>query len=277
MELSIIIVSYNVAEILESNLKSVLNSSYKDFEIIVIDNASEDNSLDIIGDNFPEIKLIKNEINLGFAKAVNQGIKISQGKYILLLNPDMELLPDSLEKTISWIKDNPQAVITGPRLIKKNKETIPSVRRFPRLCDQAMIVIKVPHIFPGVLNKYLIKDFDYNKEQEVDSVRGSFFLINREAYKKITHKEPYLDERYFIWFEEVDFCRQVKELGGKIYYTPQAQAIDLVGQSFKQLKRSRTQGYFRDSMLKYFKKWQAKWQYYILKILWAPINLLRNF
>ncbi len=131
----------------------------------------------------------------------------------------------------------------------------------------------MPHIFPKILNKYLRNDFDYSKAQKVDSVRGGFFMIRlRQGFGgqvRTMQVLPLLDERYFLWFEEVDFCKQVKQAGDEVWYTPVAQCVDYVGQSFKQLPRGQAQKYFRDSMLKYFKKWHSAWEYLVLKIAWV--------
>lgn len=270
MDLSIIIVSWNVREKLRENLLAIYKSEGGlNFEIFVIDNNSSDGSTEMVENEFPRVNLIKNKENFGFAKANNQGIKQACGDFILLLNPDMKIFADTLISMVNWMRENKQASVAGCRLVDKKGDTVPYVRRFPRLFDQSMIVLKIPHLFPSVLNKYLMKDFNYGKEAEVDSIRGSFFMIRREVIKKLDG----LDERYFVWFEEVDCCRQIKNSGYKVMYTSVAKCIDYVGQSFAQVKRGAAQKYFRDSMLKYFKKWHPAWQYWILKILWQ-IGLL---
>jgi GT2 family glycosyltransferase len=153
-------------------------------------------------------------------------------------------------------------------------ETVRQVRRFPKLFDQLMITWKIPHFFPGILNSYLLPDFDYSRVSQVDSIRGAFFLINLKNYQKISRQpKPKLDERYFLWFEEVDFCRQVIAWQGEVWYTPAASCLDYVGQSFKQLKRGKAQKYFRDSMLKYFKKWESAFSYQILNLSWRFLSL----
>jgi GT2 family glycosyltransferase len=274
MDLSIIIVSYNVKKKLRENLESIFSSNV-DFslEVFVVDNNSKDGSAEMVEKNFPQVKLIKNTENLGFSKANNMAIKKSQGNFILLLNPDMQVFPDTLEKSLNFAKNNPQAIVSSCKLVDEKNNIIRHVRRFPKFFDQLMIVLKVPHIFPGVLNRYLVKDFDYSKDQKVDSVRGSFFMINRRSFKELSNKNlPLLDERYFIWFEEVDFCKQVYSLGGEIWYNSNTRCMDYVGQSFSLLKTKITQKYFRDSMLKYFKKWQPIWQYYLLKTSW-PLGI----
>lgn len=268
MKLSVIIVSWNVKDKLKKNL-SALFRSQTDFawEVLVVDNNSTDGTVDMIKNNFPQVHLIVNQANLGFAKANNQALDRAEGEYVLLLNPDMEVFPDTLANLITWLSANPQAWVAGGRLVDTDGKIVPHVRRFPRLTDQLAIVLKLPHFFPGLLNKYLCKSFDYTKPAKVDSIRGSFFALTPKALAKINH----LDERYFIWFEEVDYCRQVAKAGGEVWYTPVASAVDLVGQSFVQVKKITTQKYFRDSMLKYFAKWHPGWPTLIIKTVWAVV------
>lgn len=277
MELSIIIVSWNVKDKLKSNLQALYSSKLDfNFEVFVVDNNSTDGSAEMIKNEFPEVKLIANSENLGFARANNQAIKLAQGNFILLLNPDMKVGPDTLNKMIAFAKNNPQAAVSGCKLVDERGKIIKQVRRFPKLFDELMIVLKIPHLFPAVLNKYLQIDFDYEKSARVDSLRGAFFLINKETYRRINKNPdilPLLDERYFIWFEEVDFCRQVYKLGGEVWYTPEAVCLDYVGASFSQVKRGAAQKYFQDSMLKYFLKWEKKWKYNILKAAWRVVEM----
>ncbi len=275
MDLSVIIVSWKVKDKLEKNL-SALFKSQGDFkmEVFVVDNNSGDGSAEMIKQKFPEVILINNIDNLGFAAANDQALERAKGKYILLLNPDMLVSPDTLENVLAWAKKNPQATVTGCKLVNENGEVVKQVRRFPKFFDQLAVTLKLPHIFPGVINTYLCSDFDYTKATQVDSIRGAFFLINRNEFcKKSGRPFPRLDERYFIWFEEVDFCREVKRLGGEVWYTPDAKCIDYVGQSFAQVKRGQAQKYFSDSMLNYFYKWEKKWEYIVLKIVWWFIRI----
>ncbi|MFA4833476.1 MAG: glycosyltransferase family 2 protein [Patescibacteria group bacterium] len=271
MDLSIIIASWNVKEKLRQNLLALQESQGGlEYEIFVVDNNSGDGSAEMVRRDFPEVKLIANSNNLGFAKANNQALKRAQGDFILLLNPDMRVFPDTLKNMAEWMRENKQAAVAGCHLVNEKGETIKQVRQFPKLWDQLMITMKVPHIFPGVLNKYLQADFDYKKSALVDSIRGSFFMIRQETIEKI----GLLDEKYFIWFEEVDYCKRVKQAGLEVWYTPVAKCLDYVGQSFNQMPRGKTQKYFRDSMLKYFKKWQPIWQYWVLKLAWVPGMLI---
>lgn len=270
MKLSIIIVSWNVQQKLRNNL-TALFASKADFayEVFVVDNNSDDETASMVRAEFPQVKLIANQENLGFAKANNQAIKLSSGTYILLLNPDMQVQAGTLQSMVDWFDQHPQAYVASCKLIDEKGDIIPHVRRFPSIIDQLAIVLKIPHLAPSILKKYLAKDFDYEQEAAVDSVRGSFFLIRRPEGAL-----PLLDERYFIWFEEVDYCRQIHGAGLEVWYTPAATCIDFVGASFKQVRRGVTQNYFQDSMLKYFHKWHPRWQYQLLRTAWPIAKLL---
>jgi len=180
---------------------------------------------------------------------------------------------------IFWMKKNNRADVAGCLLVDEKGDIIKHVRRFPSVWDQLAIILKLPHIFSKVLNKYIIADFDYAKESRVDSVRGGFFMIRKSVFEKILPKEriernEFLDERYFLWFEEVDFCREVKEKDGEVWYAPAAKCFDFVGASFKQLPRISAQKYFKNSQLAYFKKWHPVWQYWFLKSVWPAGMLL---
>jgi hypothetical protein len=287
MDLSVIIVSWNVKNKLRENLEALFSSSRPlrsprlrygeagqgvseasevSFEVFVVDNDSADGTVEMVRQEFADVRVIANQANLGFAKANNQALRLCSGRaeFILLLNPDMRVEPDTLQKMIEWMRANPQASVAGCHLTNDQGETIKHVRRFPTVWDQLAIVLKLPHLIPRILDKYIIADFDYKKAAKVDSIRGGFFMLRRETLENI----GLLDERYFLWFEEVDYCRRVKAAGGEVWYTPDAQCVDHVGQSFKQVKRGTAQGYFRDSMLKYFKKWHPAWEYYLLYFLW---------
>lgn len=275
MDLSIIIVSWNVKDKLRANLQALLEAqtTYQ-IEIFVIDNNSTDGSAAMVAAEFPSVKLITNTDNRGFAKANNQALSLASGRYLLLLNPDMLVQPDTLENMVAWAEENQQATVSGYKLTDSKGQIIPQIRRFPHFRDQLFIVLKFPHLFPALLNRYLEKNFNYEQAAAVDSVRGACFLINKSSWKKLfAAAGPYLDERYFIWFEEVDFCRQVKEKGGEVWYSPAATLVDYVGASFNQVDRPKKQGYFAESMLRYFLKWHPRWQARILRWAWFLVGV----
>jgi hypothetical protein len=271
MDTSVVIVSWNVKDLLRENLQALFRSRGDVvFEVFVVDNNSEDGTVEMLGKEFPQVKVIANKDNLGFSKANNMAIERAKGRYILLLNPDMKVLPDTLGNMVSWMDSRPEVGVAGCKLVTENGDIVPHVRRFPTVWDQAAVTVKIPHIFPGILNKYISVNFDYETEQEVDTIRGSFFMIRKEVLEELGG----LDERYFIWFEEVDYCKKAKQAGWKVMYTPTAKCMDYVGKSFVQVPRGKTQKYFRDSMLKYFHKWHPAWQYWVLKILWIPSMII---
>jgi len=270
MDLSVIIVSYNVKDKLKNNLTALVKSLGVNFEIFVIDNASTDKTVEMLSTEFPSIKLISNDTNLGFAAACNQGIKLASGRYVLLLNPDMKVMADTLFSAVEWLDKNEQAAICGIKLVDENNKIVSQVRNFPTVFDQFVIASKLAHLMPWLLNNYLCSKFNYEAEAKVDSIRGSFFLIRRSTLEIL----GLLDERYFIWFEEVDYCRLALSKGLEVWYTPVATATDYVGQSFKQVDLTTRQIYFKTSMLAYFEKWHSLWQLLILRLGWLIGNLL---
>ncbi|MDO8435538.1 MAG: glycosyltransferase family 2 protein [bacterium] len=261
-DLSIIIVSWNVLDKLRECLRAIQPGGL-DIEVFVVDNASRDESADMVRQEFPNVTVIANDANLGFAKANNQAIRESTGRYVLLLNPDMRPFPETFTGLVAWMDGHPQAGIVGIRLENQNGEIVPHVRRFPRFLDQFATLTKLGRLFPAVLDRYLMRDFDYSTEAQVDSIRGSFFAIRREVIDRIGS----LDEDYFIWFEEVDFCKKATNAGFQVWYTPSVRCVDYVGQSFKQVRMFPKQKMFSKSMLTYFKKHRPWWEWSVLAIV----------
>jgi GT2 family glycosyltransferase len=182
----------------------------------------------------------------------------------------MRVLSGTLAEMVGFMRNHPEAAVGGCHLVDEEGKMVRHARRFPGVWDQATIILKVPHFFPKILDKYLMADFDYAKmePQEVDSLRGSFFMIRHEAIAKIGP----LDERYFFWFEEVDFCRRARAAGYKILYNGAVKCIDLVGQSVKTLGQYKRQKMFLESMVKYFRKWYPGWRAWLIGVL-RPIGL----
>lgn len=269
MDLSIVTVSWNVRDRLRECLQSIfdtISSGSLTVEVFVVDNASHDGSVEMMRKEFPQVHCIANAENLGFARGNNQGIRQSCGEFILLLNPDMRVLPGTLEGIVAFMREprNARVGVAGCHLLDERGSTVPHVRRFPRLPDQLAIVTKAARMYPRALDHYLVVDFDYAREARVDSIRGSFFCIRRKLVEQIGA----LDERFFIWFEEVDFCLRARQAGWQIAYTPSVQCVDYVGQSFKQVRLYPKQRMFTESMLKYFRKHRPAWE-------WATLAVVR--
>lgn len=255
MNLSVITVTWNSAKLIGEQIESVKNGC-RDilFEEIVVDNGSIDETVKIVKEKYPSVKLVDNKKNLGFAASNNIAATMSSGEFLLFLNPDMRVTPGSLDKMVGWMRSHPDVGLASCKLVdengKLNEDAQP--RRFPGLFDQLAIIFKLPHLFPNILNRYMFKSFDADKEQEVDSVRGSFMIMRREVFEKLGFA---FDPRYFIWFEDVDICREVQRLGYKVMHTPVISCVDYIGQSFKQRTTLWKQKNFTKSMLTYFQKW----------------------
>jgi GT2 family glycosyltransferase len=259
-QVSIIIVSWNVRDLLKKCIESIFEFSkgLKNFEIIVVDNNSSDGTVLMLQKEFlaPNIRIIANNKNRGFAAANNQGIKESKAKYALFLNPDAEFLEDTLLKVYAKMEQDEKNGILGCVLLNSNMTVQPSVRRFPRFFDIFFLFFKIYKIFPKILNHYLAKDFDYSletvyKSSEVDQVMGAFMFVRRSVLEKI----GFFDEQYFIWFEEVDFCRRAKLAGYKIIFWKGAKIIHHGGKSFAQRMTLKKQFWFFRSALRYFIKY----------------------
>lgn len=286
-DLRIVTVSWNVSKLLERCLASLPAACRGlDWEVVVVDNASKDDSVAVAHNagaiNALPLRVIANPDNRGFSKACNQGAQGNDARYILLLNPDTECPPGSLAALVQIADKNPQAAVIGPALQYPDGQPQPSVRRFPLLFDQVLIATKLSLLFPGALKKYLAQDIDQQKEQQVDSIMGACFLVRREAWDAVHG----LDERYFIWFEEVDFCKAVIAKGWNVLYAPSVSVTHHLGKSFAQEFQPRRQRMFFASCTAYFQKWHGTlaaiairlaswfglaivWGYHISKQAWA--------
>lgn len=276
MDLSIIIVNWNTRPLLERCLESIFRAAGDlSIEIFVIDNASKDDSQEVLKKRFQgRVNLILNNKNLGFAKANNQALKKAKGHFILFLNPDTEILGDDLIKIVKLMRQNRDYGAVSCQLIGVDGEIQPSVRRFPTLISQILILLKLHRPFPQLepLAEYFAYDFDYQKLQEVDQVMGAFLMTRREVLEKV----GLLDENFFIWFEEVDFCKRVKEAGWKVVYDPEVKILHHGAQSFGQVLSFRKQRIFNRSLIYYFKKHHSKIAIRILRCF-SPISLFLAF
>ena len=253
---------------LKQCLESVFaNTNGLDFEIIVINNDSGDGTVEMVEENFPQVQLVKSSINLGFARACNLGLKRASGENLLLLNPDTRLVGNSLKIANNILINDHSIGILGGQLLNYDKSIQPSVRSFPKFTDHLMMIFKLHHLIK--LKRYLALDFDYQKQSEVDQVMGAFFLISRPAWEKIGD----FDDRYYIWFEEVDYCQRAKRAGFKVVYSPEPKIIHYGGRSFKQVFTLKNQWIFSKSRLRYVLKHQGFFSYAIIFVL-TPVSLI---
>ncbi len=254
MKVSCIIVSWNVHELLKKCIQSILERSYSfPVEVIVVDNASQDGSAEMVAQNFPAVKLICNSENRGFGAACNQGIAVASGEYVFFLNPDSQLENGALETLVSYMDAHPDVGMSAPQIRNGDGSIQQSVRRFPTTFSQLFILLKLRRFASRipVLRKYFALDFDYTQDaQEIDQPMGAALLIRTSVLKKV----GVFDERFFIWFEEVDLCRRIKESGQKINYLSSAQVTHSGGKSFVQQGILERQKNFFRSCGRYLRK-----------------------
>lgn len=233
VDLSIIIVNYNVKEFLQNLISSVLKAGQKiKYEIIIVDNASDDGSVEFLREKFPDIKLIINEKNLGFSKANNAGLSIAKGKYILLLNPDTIVQEDTFERMIDFFEQSPDAGMVGCKILNPDGTLQLSCRRsFPGPWTSFCKVTGLSNLFPNnkLFARYNLTYLDENQTYEVDAISGSFMMIKRETYEKVGN----LDEQFFMYGEDLDWCYRVQKEGYKVYYVHDTQIIHYKGESTK--------------------------------------------
>ena len=233
MQLSVIIVNYNVRAFLENALISVQKAMNGiDGEIIVVDNASDDDSVEMVKQKFPGVRLIANTHNAGFAAANNQGMKESKGSNILLLNPDTLLQEDTLHTMLSFFEQHPDAGLAGCKILNGDGTLQLACRRsFPTPWVALTKIFGLSALFPKskLFGKYNLEFLDPGSSYPVDAVSGSFMFLRREVYEKTGG----LDEQFFMYGEDLDWCYRITQSGWKIWYVSSTQIIHYKGQSAK--------------------------------------------
>lgn len=209
---------------------------------------------------FPQVKLIINDYNAGFAAANNRALRLACGEVCLLLNPDMLVLPGALTAAHRTLMGDKTIGVLGIRLVGPFGRPIPSVRRFPDFASQLAVLFKLGRMFPWLLRRYLCVGFDHSASQDVDQVRGSFFAFRRDLLGTV----GFLDDDYFIWFEEVDYCARVRRAGLRVRYLAEASACDLVGRSAAAVPHWWKQAVFTGSMATYFLEHGTWWQFGVI-------------
>ena len=266
MDLSIIIVNWNVVGLLqrclESVYRSLAQSPHLSSEVIVVDNASADDSVAMVQRGFPQVTLMANNQNLGFTVANNQGMRLSQGRYILLLNPDTEVMGQALAHLVAYMEANPRIGAVGPQLRNSDGSVQSSRRRFPTLHTALVESTLLQHYFPHgpLLRSYYILDRPDDQTQEVDWVVGAAIMVRREVLDQV----GLLDERFFMYSEELDWCYRIKQAGWQVAYLPTAQVVHHYGQSSTQDLPHR-HIHFQTSKLRFFRKHHGFWAYAALR------------
>jgi GT2 family glycosyltransferase len=254
MDISVILVSYNTAEITKKSLQHLFASEHDlQMEVFIIDNASRDNSVDVINSAFPDIPLIENKINVGFGRANNQALPFITGRYVLLLNTDAFVDPNVLADTVAYMDVHPRCGILGVKLIGENGDLQPSCRYFP---TPWRIFLQTTGLKSFFKNIQMVDDMDWNHDavRNCDWVPGCYYLVRKEVIDQV----GFFDPLYFMYCEEVDHCYATKKAGWDITYYP-IPVIHLGGESAKSDSEISTHGRHIKSLqieseLLYFRK-----------------------
>ncbi len=275
---SIITVSWNVKEHLRRCLNSIVRYAPSvPFEIIVIDNDSHDGSADMVAQEFPHVKLIRNNENCGFAKGCNQGAKVAQGELLFFLNPDTEVTAGALDVLCEFIENNPSCGLVAPRIIQEDGSLLYSIRRSPTPFIFLALLGKFQRFFPKLklFQKYYAHDFDYTKSAQIEQPQGAAILVRKKVFDSLNG----FDERFFLWLDEVDLCKRMSDAGFELWYTPHATIMHAGGKSFKQKSMVERQLLFFQSSARYLQKhfgWKKAW-YALLPIKTYILLLSKPF
>lgn len=265
MDLSIIIVNWNTRGILRDCLRTVCDQTTGIcFEIIVIDNASSDGSIDMIRAEFPQAVLIVNESNRGFAAANNQGMAAARGRYVLLLNSDTLVLDGAIQKTVAFAEAHHGAAVVGCRVLNHDRSLQPTCFMYPSLLNMILSTTYLYKILPR--NRFLGRErmswWDRNDVREVDVVTGCFMLVRREAIEQV----GVMDERFFMYGEETDWCYRFRQAGWRVLFAPVGQIVHLGGQSSK-LVRVEMAVQLKLSLLRFMRKHRGWMQHKVACLL----------
>lgn len=225
MEVSVIIVSYNVKEFLFQCITSLLKFSEAGrLEIIVVDNNSEDGSVEMVRTHFPKARLIVNSSNAGFPVANNQALKIATGEFIYLLNPDTESIMDSIAVLKRYLELHADVDLVAPQLLNSDRSIQHSISRFPKI---RYLIAEMFYFDRFNKRKYYLEK-DPDEQIEIDAAFGAALFFRKTLLNKI----GMLNEKLF-WIEDIDYCYRIKQAGGKILYLPEAKLVHHSGQSAK--------------------------------------------
>ncbi|MFN2292119.1 MAG: glycosyltransferase family 2 protein [Anaerolineae bacterium] len=273
-DLTAIVVSWNVYDLLRHCLDSLVASAEAatsdqaqglDLEIIVVDNNSGDGSPEMVRSEFPRVRLIANDENRGFTAANNQGLAASRGRFLLLINPDTQVMGDALASMVRTMEANPQIGVLGPQLLYPDGSRQPSRRRFPTFATALVESTVVQEWWRDnrFLRHYYMDDVPVassDQVQQVDWLVGACLLVRREAYEQVGG----LDEGFFMYSEELDWCRRIKQAGWQIVYFPGATVIHHEGKSSEQVVPAR-HIHFQSSKVRYFRKHHGAGQAEVLR------------
>lgn len=262
IDLSIIIVSWNVADLLADCLDSIYANTSQPFkaaaplrmEVIVVDSNSTDHTLDLLRTRFPQVRIVEQTENIGYTRGNNVGLQAARGRYLFLLNPDTLILGDALPRMVKYMDAHPDVGILGPYTLNTDGSTQSSRRRFPTV---ALAFFESTWLQPfapkSLLDHYYVNDLPLQGTVDVDWVQGSALLARHTVFEQIGG----LDERYIMFSEELDWCKRAKLAGWRVVFFCEAQIIHHGGKSTEQVT-ARKHIHFQESKLRYFSKYHGR-------------------
>jgi GT2 family glycosyltransferase len=264
---SICIVTYKVRDMLRDCLNSLAASTRLDYEVIVVDNGSQDGVIEMLQSEFPTIELIENGQNLGFTRPINQAMRTSRGKYLVLLNPDTLILPEALDTLVAFMQDHPDVGICGPKVLNRDGTLQKPCRRGESRPWAVFTYFSgLSRLFPKskLFGEYLMSYMDEDETHPVAGVSGSCMLVRRETVNQI----GYMDERYFAYQEDADYCYRARQAGWQIVYLPQARIIHFGGMGGSRVQPYRSIYQWHRSYFLFYRKNFAKDYFFLFNGLY---------
>ena len=255
--LDIVVVNWNAGELLRACLASIGAAVTERFElrrVVIVDNDSQDGSLDGLEELGLPLTLIRNQTNRGFGPACNQGARESDADYVLFLNPDTRLLADSLDVPLAWMDrpENAGVAVSGVQLVDESGRVARSCARFPRLSTYLWIATGIDRLLKNHALGYRMSEWDHTESRDVDHVMGAFYLTRRCAFDSVGG----FDEDFFVYFEDLDLSRRLASAGHRAHYLADASAFHLGGGTTRAVKARRL-AYFLRGKLRYARKHHA--------------------
>ncbi|MFC0213236.1 glycosyltransferase family 2 protein [Paenibacillus chartarius] len=268
MDLSILVVNYNTRELTLQALRSVYASktSYS-YEVILIDNASRDDSVEKIAAEFPQVVLIANTENVGFARANNQGMRIAKGRYVLLLNSDTEIQTDTLQIMLDFMENHPKVGASGCKVILPDGSLDKACKRgFPTPSASFYYAFGFSKLFPKVpkFNQYQLGYLSPDEEYPVDVLVGAFMLVRAETIRQV----GMMDEDFWMYGDDIDWCYRFKRAGWEVYYYPRTTILHHKRASWRS-KPTKMIYEFHRAMYMFHKK--HYWKKYPTIVNWAVV------
>lgn len=275
-DLSVIVVNWNARELLRRCLASIQEQTQGiTYEILVVDNASSDCSADMVATHFPDVGLIRNAENVGFAKANNQAISHARGRYILLLNPDTVVLDNALEQMVTFAEGEPQIGSLGCKILAPDGNIdFRCARRFPSLLTEFFSRTRLSKRFPHnpLFGRFMMGDWDHNSSREVECLVGACMMVRREVIDQVGP----LDEDFFMYGEDMEWCHRIKKGGWQVFYYSEPQILHVGACSTAQNSAEMGVEYLQ-SMALFFRKYRGPGYALAYRILVLATTLAKHF